>query len=198
MNSKIDSSYKAWSLFLDRDGVINERIIDGYVCNWDDFRFLPGVPEALAVLSEWFGRIVIVTNQQGVGKGLMTEDELELIHKKMQEEVKRAGGRIDAIYYCPHLESVQSSCRKPAIDMGMAARRRFPEISFRKSLMVGDAPSDMVFAKRLGMKRVFVDNGDPNAQPGEAGCQCRVPSLNGLVQLLQAGNMPEQWSDDGA
>jgi D-glycero-D-manno-heptose 1,7-bisphosphate phosphatase len=195
MTLKTDKSAEAWTLFLDRDGVINERIPNGYVLSRGQFVLLPGVTEALTALTTLFHRIIIVTNQQGIGKGLMTEEDLEDIHRYMQEQIHDAGGRIDAVYYCPSLEGTIPSCRKPAIDMGMAARRRFPEISFRRSVMVGDAPSDMLFGKRLGMKLVFVDNRDPSQQPGEAGCHLRVHSLDGLVKNFQDGHPSEWWGD---
>jgi len=193
MTSKTDRSIDNWTLFLDRDGVINKRIQDGYVCSREQFELLPGVTEALAALSSLFHRIVVVTNQQGIGKGLMTEGDLEDIHRYMQDQIHAAGGRIDAVYFCPSVEGATPSCRKPAIDMGMAARRRFPEISFRKSVMVGDAPSDMLFGKRLGMKLVFVDNGDPMQHPGEAGCHFRVPDLEGFMKILQDENLSESY-----
>lgn len=156
MNLKID---KTWSLFLDRDGVINERLPDDYVKSWDQFRFAEGVLEALETFSRNFCRIIVVTNQQGIGKGLMTESELEEIHKRMQLSVSNAGGRIDKIYYSPYLASINHFSRKPSVGLGLIARRDFSEISFRKSVMAGDSLSDLLFGKRLGMKTVLI--GDP-------------------------------------
>ena len=104
MNSgdlKID---KTWSLFLDRDGVINKRIIDRYVSSWDQFVFLPGVLDAMKILSGGFGKILVVSNQQGIGKGLMTDDDVRNIHIRMAAEIKNGGGIIDKTYYCPFTE----------------------------------------------------------------------------------------------
>ncbi len=154
-------------LFLDRDGVINRRIVGGYVTQWDEFVFLPEVPEALAVLSKRFERIVVITNQQGVGKGLMSLQDLETVHRQMTEAVASAGGRIDAIFFCTHVAGSPDNCRKPGIQMGLMAQARFPEIDFSQSIMVGDSPSDMEFAARLGMVRVFIHNpGEEMPEPG--------------------------------
>jgi histidinol-phosphate phosphatase family protein len=150
---KIDSG---WTLFLDRDGVINTRILGGYVKKWEQFEFLPGVPEALKILSPEFSRIIIVSNQQGVGKGLMTEEELEILHRKMIAEIERNGGRIDRVYHSPHLEEEGSVKRKPNVGMALMARKEFSGINFKRSVMVGDSISDMIFGKRLNMVNVFI------------------------------------------
>jgi histidinol-phosphate phosphatase family protein len=150
---KIDSG---WSLFLDRDGVINTRILGGYIQRWEQFEFLPGVTEALKVLSREFPRIIVVSNQQGIGKGLMTEEELDALHRKMIAEVEQSGGRIDRIYYSPHLEEEGSVNRKPNVGMALIARKEFPGINFKRSVMVGDSISDMIFGKRLKMVNVFI------------------------------------------
>jgi D-glycero-D-manno-heptose 1,7-bisphosphate phosphatase len=156
MNSghlKID---KTWSLFLDRDGVINKRIVGGYVSSWDQFEFLTGVLDALKLLSGNFTRIFIVSNQQGVGKGLMTDDDVKALHFRMAEEIVKAGGKIDKTYYCPSLEEDHSIMRKPNIGMALKARKEFPGITFKQSVMVGDSISDMIFGKRLKMKTVLL------------------------------------------
>lgn len=145
-----------WTLFLDRDGVINERIPDDYVKTIEDFIFLPGVCEAIEKASHVFGRIVVVTNQQGIGKGLMTVDDLAAIHDVLRKKVAASGGKIDAIYFSPHLTRENSPMRKPGIGMAHWARLDFPEIDFTKSIMVGDSVSDMEFGKNAGMKTVFI------------------------------------------
>jgi histidinol-phosphate phosphatase family protein len=184
MISKIGDIDSTWTLFLDRDGVINRRIVDGYVLRKEDFVFLPGALDAIAGFSKLFKRIVVVTNQQGIAKGLMTEDNLLGIHTMMKEEISSAGGRIDGVYYCPELKGTPGGCRKPGVAMGLQAKREFPEIRFKRSIMVGDSPSDMVFARRLGMKRVFIDNGDGALSPGSAGCDLRFNALMPLLHYL--------------
>jgi len=145
-----------WTLFLDRDGVINTRILGGYVQKWEQFGFLPGVTEALKILSREFFRIIVVSNQQGIGKGMMTEQELDILHRKMIAEIESHGGRIDRIYHSPHLEREGSVKRKPNVGMALMARKEFPGIKFKHSVMVGDSISDMIFGKRLKMVNVFL------------------------------------------
>ncbi len=98
---KIDNT---WTLFLDRDGVINDEKFEDYIHTWDEFKFYEGVKEALIIFSERFGKIFVVTNQRGVAKGVTKLEDLEHIHDNMLNEVKAAGGRIDKIYYAIDME----------------------------------------------------------------------------------------------
>lgn len=147
---------QTWSLFLDRDGVINKRFIDRYVLSADEFEFIEGAVESIAGFSKVFGKILVVTNQQGIGKGLMTNQDLEQIHDKMLNAIEQAGGRIDKIYHCPDLKEKHSFYRKPEIGMALNARKDFPDINFKKSVMVGDTISDMIFGKRMKMLTFFI------------------------------------------
>lgn len=147
---------KTWTLFLDRDGVINKRFVDDYVKTVAEFEFLPGVLEAIARLSRQFGRIIVVTNQQGIGKGLYSTHDLNQIHAYMLAEVKKAGGHIDAVYYAPQLKHENSPMRKPGIGMALQAKKYFPEIEFSRSIMIGDSDSDIDFARNAEMHAVFV------------------------------------------
>ncbi|MEM9821518.1 MAG: HAD family hydrolase [Bacteroidota bacterium] len=147
----------SWTLFLDRDGVINQRIAGDYVRNWEQFLFCEGSLESIIALRPHFGRIVVVSNQQGVGKGLMTDADVEQLHFRLQTRLEEQGSRLDAIYYCPDLAGPHSTCRKPKTGMAWQAKADFPEINFRRSIMVGDSISDMEFAQQLGMKRVFIE-----------------------------------------
>jgi len=151
---KLDST---WTLFLDRDGVINKRIVDDYVKQWEEFHFLPGVLEAIASFSAFFKRVFVVTNQQGIGKGLMNESDLKSIHAKMIEEIKAAGGNIDKVYYCPALRSENSPLRKPAPGMAYQAQADYNDISLEKSIMIGDSASDIAFGKNSGMITVLAE-----------------------------------------
>ena len=101
-----------WTLFLDRDGVINKRPPNDYVKTWDEFEFLPGVLESLKILALKFSKIIIITNQQGIGKNVMTSEDLKIIHNNLIREVSEKKGRIDAIYFCPDLASKAVNCRK--------------------------------------------------------------------------------------
>ncbi len=144
------------ALFLDRDGVINERLVDDYVRNWSQFKFCEGVPFALSVLRPYFERIVVVTNQQGIGKGLMSEAELDEIHTKMMLELEEAGCKIDGVYHCPHLANAGCDCRKPATGLALQAQRDFPEIDFSNSFLVGDSESDLLLAKALDSFSIWI------------------------------------------
>ena len=150
---KIDNT---WTLFLDRDGVINKRIFGGYISSPQEFEFLPGVLDSLIFFSSVFGRIIIITNQQGIGKGIMTEGELKVVHDYMIKEIRLAGGKIDGIYYCPDLAEKNDNCRKPSTKMAHKAASDFPEINLTKSIMVGDSQSDIEFGNNAGMKTIFV------------------------------------------
>jgi len=149
---KID---RRWTLFLDRDGVINEEKEQSYVFHYGEFAFYEGSLEALRLLAGIFPRIIVVTNQRGVGKGLMTGEDLADIHGKMAAEVAAAGGRIDAIYYCDSL-SDDHPHRKPNPGMALAAQQDLPEIDFSRSIMVGNNISDMEFGRNAGMHTVFL------------------------------------------
>ena len=150
------SSGKYESLFLDRDGVINVHRIDDYVKSWDEFEFLPGVLEAFPLLSNYFKYIFVVTNQRGVGKGLMSEEGLLDIHHKMRVEIETRGGRLDKVYYCTDVSN-ESQNRKPNSGMALQAKKDFPDIEYEKSIMIGDSQLDMEFGNRLGMKTIFID-----------------------------------------
>ncbi len=147
---------KEWTLFLDRDGVINCRIPGDYVVQWEQFEFLPGVLEAIAEFTKLFGKIFIVTNQQGIGKGLMTEIDLLKIHSQMIESIEKNGGRIDQVYFCPFLKQENHFNRKPNIGMALKARKQYPGIKFNRSVMVGDSLSDMEFGAKTGMTNIYI------------------------------------------
>ena len=143
------------TLFLDRDGVINYKI-DGYVQSFSEFRFIEGVPESIAKLSDYFERIIIITNQQGIGKKIMTENHLFKLHNEMLLELNKFGGKIDKIYYCLHLESENCDCRKPKPGMLLKANEDFPKINFKTSLLIGDSDTDIIAARNVNMTSIKV------------------------------------------
>ena len=150
-----------WSLFLDRDGVINERIFGGYITEPSAFIFLEGAKDSIALLSKSFHRVIVVTNQQGIGKGLMTERNLLEIHTYMNDQVHMAGGKIDKCYFAPNLRGAEDDLRKPNSGMAELAKMEFPEIEFERSVMVGDTDTDIEFGKKLGMKTVRIKTEEP-------------------------------------
>ena len=150
---------EADTLFLDRDGVINRWLPGDYVRTWDMFAFLPCILESLRNWARRFKHIIIVSNQRGVGKGRMTQEELDTVHARMLDEIRRAGGRIDAIYTCSELDE-DHPMRKPQTGMFAQACRDFPDITPERSLMLGDAESDREFAANCGMPFVLMETAD--------------------------------------
>lgn len=184
MNSRNLTIDNRWTLFLDRDGVINRRIAGGYVKDWGQFEFLPGVLPALKAFAGIFGRIIVVSNQQGVGKNLMSVHELDQIHDKMIHRVVNAGGRIDAVYFSPHLESEGSVMRKPNVGMALKARKDYQGISFRQSVMAGDSLSDMLFGKRLGMITALISAPLEDLRKGYKLTDLAFPDLRAFADYL--------------
>ncbi|MCK5856195.1 MAG: HAD family hydrolase [Bacteroidales bacterium] len=153
---KKDIAQGDWALFLDRDGVINRRIVADYVKRWEDFEFLPGVLESFPVFAKYFKHIFIITNQQGVGKGMMTAMDLEKIHRQMKQEIENTPCKINGIYFCPSLAAENSPRRKPNPGMALEAKSDFPNVDLAKSIMVGDSPSDIEFGINAGMQTIFI------------------------------------------
>ncbi|MDR1202768.1 MAG: HAD family hydrolase [Tannerellaceae bacterium] len=145
------------TLFLDRDGVINIQRKGDYVKSVDEFVFTEGSLEALKILSSLFTYLIIVTNQRGVGRGLMTLKQLDEIHTFMLRVITSKGGRIDKIYFCPDTNK-NSINRKPNIGMALQAKRDFPGIDFSKSILAGDSISDMQFAEKAGIPAILIGN----------------------------------------
>ena len=160
LNFELSVIDKSWTLFLDRDGVINVEKKDEYVLNSSEFIFLDGVFEALKILSEIFGLILIVSNQRGVAKQLMTSEDLKSVHDYMMEEIIKQNGRVDKIYFCTDLDN-SSPNRKPNPGMALQAKKDFPQIDFSKSIMVGNKLTDMQFARNANMHSVFIASTNP-------------------------------------
>lgn len=157
-----DGAYRSYpydALLLDRDGVINVLRPNDYVKSVDEFVFCDGALEALRRLNPCFRRIVIVTNQRGVGRGLMTEADLAEIHDWMLARIREAGGRIDRIYVCTAVDPADPR-RKPNPGMAREVRADFPDIDFARSILVGDSASDLEFARRAGIPAVRLRDPD--------------------------------------
>jgi D-glycero-D-manno-heptose 1,7-bisphosphate phosphatase len=147
------------TFFLDRDGVINRKMPEPlYVTSWAEFEFLPGALEGLALLAQMDARIVVVSNQRGIARGVYTEETLADIHARMKSAIEAAGGRIDAIYYCPHEGGCD--CRKPATGMFERAAREIPGVELANAIVIGDNVCDIEAAARLGCPSVLVASGE--------------------------------------
>jgi D-glycero-D-manno-heptose 1,7-bisphosphate phosphatase len=184
MNLRNFNIDKTWTLFLDRDGVINRKIDNDYVRQWKDFEFLPGVFDAMKMVNPLFATILVVTNQQGIGKGVFTENDLNFTHGCMQDIIEQNGGRIDEIYFCPALAADNNPCRKPNTGMGLQAKKDFPAIDFNKSIIVGDSITDMQFGKSLGMKTVYISAKNPLSADEHALVDMQVNSLKQFADYI--------------
>lgn len=173
---------KGWTLFLDRDGVINKRLPGDYVKSISEFQFLPNVEKAFQIFERYFNPIVVVTNQQGIGKGIMTHQDFDVVTQHMQDEVKKMGGHINHVFYSPDLKNTGSKTRKPEIGMGLQAKEMYPPIDFSKSIMVGDRLGDVKFGKGLGMTTVIIGHDD---EDWEEGCKMADFSFNDLWDFAQ-------------
>jgi histidinol-phosphate phosphatase family protein len=149
---------KSWTLFLDRDGVINKKLPGDYVRNIQEFEFLPWVKESIASLNQVFGLVIVITNQQGVGKGIMKSDDVKKVHDYLCAEINKSGGKIHDVFFCPDLAASGSTHRKPETGMALKAKKKFPVIDFARTIMVGDSITDMEFGKKLHLTTVFIQN----------------------------------------
>lgn len=144
------------ALFLDRDGVVNRRIIDGYVRTWKDFEFLADVFTVLPRAHAAGMLVIVITNQRGIARGLMSEQDLAEIHDRMQGELmNRTGHRFDAIYHCPHERDAGCACRKPLPGMLFDAARDWP-LELASSWMVGDSESDIEAGRAAGCRTIRI------------------------------------------
>jgi len=142
--------------FLDRDGVINVKAPEGkYVTRWEEVEFLPGVASAIGLLNKSGFRVIVISNQRCVAKGLVTSGEVEALHRKISKELAALGAIIDAFYFCPHDTEPACDCRKPAPGMLLQAAKDH-QIDLRASWMIGDADADVTAGRNAGCKTVLV------------------------------------------
>lgn len=174
---------KDWTLFLDRDGVINHEKKEDYIRDWSEFKFYEESLAALPQLAQKFNQIIITTNQKGIGKGLMTDADLNLIHQNMTNQIIELGGRIDAIYYCPDLDNLSIN-RKPQPGMAYQAKAAYPSIDFNQSIMVGNRMSDMEFGRNAGMHTVYLATTHPEAPFPDTKIDYRYDNLFQFAQAL--------------
>jgi D-glycero-D-manno-heptose 1,7-bisphosphate phosphatase len=176
------------AVFLDRDGVINQKMPEGrYVTSPDEFRPLPGVHQAIAKLNRAGMRVFVVSNQRGIALNLYTAADVLDIHALFQDELNTHNARVDAFYFCPH-DKADCDCRKPLPGLFNQAQADFPDVAAQSSAIIGDSWSDIEFGRRLGMLTVFID-GDPTLQkPGAEAARdsadLHFPSLAEAVDAL--------------
>jgi D-glycero-D-manno-heptose 1,7-bisphosphate phosphatase len=169
--------------FLDRDGVINRKPPEGQsVTRWEEMQFLPGVPEAIVLLTGAGYEVFVVSNQRFVAEGLLTQDELESIHHRMCLELAHAGAIITKVYYCPHDMQPPCSCRKPAPGMLLTAAQTH-ELDIASSWMIGDSDIDVEAGTNAGCKTVRIVQRDA---VGNSGADLSAPSLLAAVHQILA------------
>lgn len=145
------------AVFLDRDGVINERApVHQYIAKWNEFKILPGALEAIKRLNNAGFYVFVITNQRGIARGIITQEQVDELHKKLQEELEQINGRIDAFYVCPHNEG-ECICRKPGIGLLQQAEREF-QFSKTESWTIGDSNSDIEAGLKFGTKAIKTDS----------------------------------------
>ncbi len=167
------------AVFLDRDGVINAKLPEGrYVKRASEFQLLPGVIQALRTLEKLGYLRVVITNQRGINRGLMTEDQLKAVHDHMTEVLRRGGAELDAVYYCPHDEWENCACRKPQPGMILDAVRDL-QIDTASSYMVGDSPSDIGAGKLAGTRTVRITDGTDDM------ADLVFPNLDAFARFLE-------------
>lgn len=140
---------REWCLFLDRDGVVNRQVVGDYVRSMRQFDWLPGASLALKMLRKWAPHLVVITNQQGIGKGLMSADDVATIHQHLQSALAADGLAIDAFQVCPHLEATGCPCRKPRPGLVLDWLAQHPGSEPALSLVVGDSRGDLELAQNV-------------------------------------------------
>ena len=174
----------SWTLFLDRDGVINNEVHLKYVNTWDEFNMYDGVLEAFRIFSEKFSLIFIITNQRGVSKGITKAEDLTIIHDNLTADIIAASGRIDKIYICTDIDDLSPN-RKPNPGMAWQAKKDFPAIDFSKSIMVGNTMGDMGFGRNAGVAiNIFLPTTNTDISMPNALIDLVYPSLEAFARAL--------------
>lgn len=169
---------KGVTVFLDRDGTLNHE--SGYVTNPLDLTLLPGAADTVARLNRTGARVILMTNQSGIGRGMLTPEVLEATHGRLKDLLAQAGGWLDAIYFCPHHPDDGCLCRKPGTLMVERATRDLG-IELSRAYIVGDQSRDIELGHRVGVKAVLVKTGPTSAQA--------------LVQLQERGRPPQHVAE---
>lgn len=145
------------TIFIDRDGVINENRSD-YVKSWEEYRFLPGAREAIAQLTRAGHRVIVCSNQAAIARGLVTVETVEEIHRRMIAEIAEVGGAIEKVYYCPHAKDGNCYCRKPRPGMLLRARDELG-VDLSDAVFIGDSMTDVCAGLAAGVRPILVLTG---------------------------------------
>lgn len=174
---------KNWTLFIDRDGIINHEKKEDYIRNWQEFKFYDGIKNAFQKIADKFGKVYVVSNQRGVGRELMTEEDLVHINQNMQKEIEAAGGRIDGIYYCTSTDNKHPD-RKPNPGMAFRAKKDHPGIDLNRSVMIGNKLSDMRFGRNAGIYTIFIATTNPETAFPHPDIDLRFETIDDFTRSL--------------
>ncbi len=181
-----DETHLRCAVFLDRDGVINRKAPEGaYIESPDELELIAVSAEAIARLTKAGLFVVVVTNQRGVARGLMSAADLDAVHRKMADELAVEGASIDAIYACLHEKTAHCECRKPRPGMLLEAAQDH-SIDLGRSWMIGDRESDMLAGKRAGCRTIRVCSGDEVPDPEKTTAEGILDTLSDAVDYLLA------------
>ena len=169
------------AIFLDRDGVINEQIVGGYVSSWSEFRFIPGIRSALATLSEIGLPIIVVSNQAGVGKGIVSATALAAITNQFVLELRNASARIDAVYYCPHIPADGCGCRKPRAGLLEEAAQEW-RVDLSRSILIGNSMTDVQAARAVNCHCILWASGSMTTPSPETAV---IGTIDEIVSTVQ-------------
>jgi D-glycero-D-manno-heptose 1,7-bisphosphate phosphatase len=168
------------TVFLDRDGTINESPPEGeYVTSPNGIRLLPGAAEAIRAINEYSAKAVVVTNQRGIALGKMTEDDLAAVNERLVAELAKEGARLDGTVHCPH-HAGACDCRKPGTGMFERAAREIEGVEIEGGAMVGDSSIDIEAGRRLGLITVRLGG----SGEGDPAPDYEAPSLLEAVRRL--------------
>jgi histidinol-phosphate phosphatase family protein len=170
------------AVFFDRDGVVNLSPGPGYVLRWQDFHFSPGIIDALALCRARGYAVVLATSQQGVGKKLMSQADLDTIHENMQARLREHGAEFDGIYACTCLKTDPGClCRKPSPEMLLLAAAEH-DLDLGQSLLVGDADRDIEMGTNAGVPvTIRIESENPHLVTATH----TLPDTTGLAALLE-------------
>ena len=168
------------AVFLDRDGTINKDV--PYCRRPEDFHLFPGTARAIRLLNEHGYKVIVITNQSGVGRGYFTEEAIAEIHEKMKRELAKEGAYLDDIYYCPHHPDDNCDCRKPKPKLALQAANDY-HIDLKRSFVVGNLKIDIMLGKELGCRTILVGD-PPNMDAERANPDARASDLLEVAQII--------------
>jgi D-glycero-D-manno-heptose 1,7-bisphosphate phosphatase len=176
------------AVFLDRDGVINRKANEGgYITRWEEMHILPGVSEAIALLNRAGFRVIVVSNQRCIAKGLLTINELDSMHRLMSRELADMGAKLDGVYYCPHEEHPACGCRKPQPGMLFAAANEH-KVDLSLSWMIGDSERDVEAGRNAGCRTARIVTAEVSEDASaDTSARSLLEAVHQILRLEQIG-----------